>query len=58
MQGRLSCTITTIARIKKDADSVFDVAMGAYDGAEVCELIGLFMHQNISWSRKHRPTLR
>ena len=27
----------------KKGDDNFDVAMGAYDGAEICELIGLFM---------------
>ena len=27
---------------------IFDVAMGSYDGAECCELIGLFMLHNIS----------
>ena len=29
--------------MKKDTESTFDVAMGAYDGAEVCELVGLFV---------------
>ena len=28
---------------KRDSDSTFDVTMGSYDGAEVCELVGLFM---------------
>ena len=27
----------------KKGESNFDVSMGAYDGAEVCELIGIFM---------------
>ena len=26
---------------KKDADTTFDVTMGSYDGAELCELIGI-----------------
>ena len=30
------------AWIKKD-NSSFDVTMGRYDGAEVCELVGLFI---------------
>ena len=30
------------AWIKKD-NSSFDVTMGSYDGAEVCELVGLFI---------------
>ena len=28
--------------VKKDGES-FDVTMGSYDGAEVCELVGLFI---------------
>ena len=28
--------------MKKESD-MFDVSMGAYDGAEVCELIGIFL---------------
>ena len=28
--------------VKKE-NSKFDVTMGAYDGAEICELIGIFM---------------
>ena len=28
---------------KRDSDSTFDVTMGSYDGAEVCEMVGLFM---------------
>ena len=27
---------------------LFDVAMGAYDGAEICELVGTFLLENIS----------
>ena len=29
-------------------DSLFDVTMGAYDGAEVCELAGIFLLDKIS----------
>ena len=28
---------------KKDTDTTFDVTMGSYDGAEVCELIGIYI---------------
>ncbi len=28
---------------KKDCNSLFDVTMGSYDGAEICELVGLFI---------------
>jgi hypothetical protein len=28
---------------KRNSNSTFDVAMGSYDGAEICELIGLFI---------------
>ena len=33
--------------MKKGGD-IFDVAMGAYDGAEVCELVGTFLLEKIS----------
>ena len=29
--------------VKKDSDSGFDVTMGSYDGAEVCQLVGVFL---------------
>ena len=29
--------------VKKNGDGDFDVPMGCYDGAEVCELVGAFM---------------
>ncbi len=28
---------------KNDSNSLFDVTMGSYDGAEICELVGLFI---------------
>ena len=28
---------------KKESDSLFDVTMGSFDGAETCELVGLFL---------------
>ena len=31
------------AWVKKSGDSSFDVTMGCYDGAEVCELVGLYI---------------
>ena len=34
--------------IKKDSNGDFDVTMGSYDGAEVCELAGLFMLNELS----------
>ena len=33
---------------KKNHSSMFDVTMGSFDGAEVCELIGLFLLNNSS----------
>ena len=38
--------------IKKQSNN-FDVTMGSYDGAEVCELIGIFMLSLIG--NKHNP---
>ena len=32
----------------KKGGEIFDVAMGAYDGAEVCELVGTFLLEKIS----------
>ena len=29
--------------MKKEGPGLFDVAIGSYDGAEVCELVGIFM---------------
>jgi hypothetical protein len=33
---------------KKNNASLFDVAMGSYDGVEICELVGLFILKEIS----------
>ena len=30
------------AWMKKEGAGLFDVAMGSYDGAEICELVGMF----------------
>ena len=29
--------------VKQDTENAFDVAMGAFDGAEICEMVGLFI---------------
>ena len=29
--------------VKRNNDSMFDVTMGSFDGAEICELVGLFI---------------
>ena len=34
--------------IKKEESGLFDVTMGAFDGAEVCELVGNFLLYEIS----------
>lgn len=34
--------------VKKSGDSDFDVTMGSFDGAELCELVGLFILYTIS----------
>ena len=33
---------------QKKNTNLFDVAMGAYDGAEVCEIVGLFLLNNLA----------
>ena len=35
------------AWVKKDGNPLFDVAMGSFDGAEVCELVGLHLLNKI-----------
>lgn len=32
---------------KNNSNTLFDVTMGSYDGAEVCELVGLFILTNL-----------
>ncbi|PIK62563.1 hypothetical protein BSL78_00459 [Apostichopus japonicus] len=42
--ARNRCSTTTREdRLKKDINNAFDVTMGSYDGAEICELIGLYI---------------
>ena len=36
--------------VKKDTNVEFEVSMGSYDGAVVCELVGLFMIDMLSKS--------
>jgi hypothetical protein len=33
---------------KKDSAGLFDVTMGSHDGADICELVGLFILNHIS----------
>ena len=33
----------------KEGSDLFDVSMGAYDSAEVCELIGIFLLNLLGW---------
>ena len=39
--------------IKKDGASMFDVTMGSFDGAEICELIGLFALHKLNEKYEH-----
>ena len=32
---------------KSDSNSLFDVTMGSYDGAEICELVGLYVLERL-----------
>ena len=44
MHSRKSLLVSgTDVWIKKDGDKDFDVTMGSYDGAEICELVGLYI---------------
>ena len=33
---------------KKDSEGLFDITMGSHDGAEICELVGLFILNHLS----------
>ena len=35
--------VLNLGWVKKQGPGLFDVAMGSYDGAEVCELVGIFV---------------
>ena len=34
--------------VKKNGDEQFDVTMGSYDGAEVCEIVGIYLLSKLS----------
>ena len=34
--------------VKKEDDTLFDVTMGSFDGAEICELVGLYLLDKLS----------
>ena len=34
--------------VKKNSNNCFDVTMGSYDGAEICELVGLYILDTLS----------
>ena len=49
IQEKLSSFITTThSWEKKSGDPDFDVPMGCYDGAEICELVGIFILNKLS----------
>ena len=39
--------------VKKNGNDLFDVTMGCFDGAEICELVGLFILQTLG--QKYNP---
>ena len=39
--------------MKKGSASTFDVTMGSYDGAEICELVGLFILERLGETFGH-----
>ena len=41
-------TISQRKHLDEERGHQFDVAMGAYDGAEVCELVGTFLFEEAS----------
>ena len=42
-ESLLDQTIDSLPWVKRDSSNAFDVTMGRYDGAEICELVGLFI---------------
>ena len=49
MHARKSLLFTNTEHwVKKNGNQDFDVTMGSYDGAELCELVGLFILQTLS----------
>ena len=44
-----------VAWVKKDNSSLFDVTIGSFDGAEVCELVGLYILDKLTtkYGKKH-----
>ena len=42
---------------KNESNDLFDVPMGSYDGAEVCELVGLYLLQKIESSEIFLPNM-
>ena len=50
-------TIKTQPELKKKSDSTFHVTMGSYDGAETCELIGVYMLSLMAPKFKHEVGL-
>ena len=44
MHSRISLLFSdTSVWIKREGDSDFDVTMGSFDGAEICELVGVYI---------------
>ena len=43
--------------VKRNNSSLFDVTMGSFDGAEVCELVGLFMLNKLSQKFKNNDNI-
>ena len=39
--------------VKRNTDSTFDVTMGSFDGAEICELVGLFILSKLELELEH-----
>ena len=42
-ESLLDQTIDSLPWVKRDSSNAFDVTMGSNDGAEICELVGLFI---------------
>ena len=46
--ARNSLLVSTDGQVWQKKTGIFDVTMGSYDGAEVCEIVGIFLLQKIA----------
>ena len=48
MLGSYCYSMTISTGSKKEGDPLFDITMGIYDGAEMADLVGLFIFNSVT----------